>query len=849
MKALRLPSKAGDVVIHRRRPETFLCEAFAELFEKHTGRPLVYRGESLASFANKAFLELTRPPPRRPLADEQYHRLWEEQGSACNLCGASGNETKWDVDHKDPRFLGGGDDLDNLQILCPDCHASKTSLESLSYVEDEHPLLSRFSLETYDAFVNSPKLPQLVANLHKREDAAVSIDVIRCRYNAFVEQDAWDLPIFAPTDEMKPTVPGELGDYQWIDIGPLGSKRSPRTVLPYRGPLWYGPSIAAFLLDAGIATWCDFKLTYNAATKRPASFVGERLRVLNDIALELGRTFVAQAFLERRGAKTSDPEALAQLLAKTLTVSCLGVWACREHWRLKHFTTSCPDDVLFGGPVSIADTPGSPQEHGTSVFKDLLAKQRVLELTSMRPIHQRCLEEEHLQIARALLLATRARDPKYLISLRVDEVFLRVPPRDQERFKAMVAGVDYSNVHSILPSGRRPEHQRPSSSTAPVFRVKFVPQAALSGGELREPAETPTPFLAPAVWETFHEPLGGPDDFGQRFVADVLAGRSPYLGGAAGTGKTVILRATKAALEEAGLTCAAICLTHTGARNIGEGATTAHSFVMKYVLHGTFSGQVVLIEEISFMSLDLLAALEHLRLKGVLLICFGDFGQLPPVSNRWRGQEVAPDVFEHSRLFHSWSGGRRYVLGRCRRSDQAHFDFYTSLGTLGLEQALEAALARHPPRGDCDWNIVMSHKKRRMLNERLQRKAAAAYEGEDKLWIEAPDASFHCFPGTKLIGCNNTFKKIVNGSFLKVTSVSPETIGLLDEDTGAEFDVSPAQIAKHTRLSWALTLCSVQGRSLSGTIAVHDALSRYFTAVHLYVALSRATDGANVSVV
>ncbi len=89
-------------------------------------------------------------------------------------------------------------------------------------------------------------------------------------------------------------------------------------------------------------------------------------------------------------------------------------------------------------------------------------------------------------------------------------------------------------------------------------------------------------------------------------------------------------RAVRAALEEAGQTCQAICLTHTGARKVGQCTTTAHSFVQKFVRRETFSEQVALIDETIF----LLPALEHLRLKGVRLICFGDFGQLPPVCNR-----------------------------------------------------------------------------------------------------------------------------------------------------------------------------------------------------------------------
>ena len=60
--------------------------------------------------------------------------------------------------------------------------------------------------------------------------------------------------------------------------------------------------------------------------------------------------------------------------------------------------------------------------------------------------------------------------------------------------------------------------------------------------------------------------------------------------------------------------------------------------------------------------------------------------------------------------------------------------------------------------------------------------------------------------------------------------------------------MSAAQVAKHTRLRWALTLTSVQGRSLPGTIGIHDTNSKHFSAAHLYVALSRATDGANVTI-
>jgi hypothetical protein len=53
----------------------------------------------------------------------------------------------------------------------------------LSCVEEEHPLLSRFSLETYKSFVESQKPPPIAADLKASRDdgAAMSVDVIRCR--------------------------------------------------------------------------------------------------------------------------------------------------------------------------------------------------------------------------------------------------------------------------------------------------------------------------------------------------------------------------------------------------------------------------------------------------------------------------------------------------------------------------------------------------------------------------------------------------------------------------------------------------------------------------------------------
>ncbi len=81
--------------------------------------------------------------------------------------------------------------------------------------------------------------------------------------------------------------------------------------------------------------------------------------------------------------------------------------------------------------ASVLPTPGSPVEHNVdAVFRDYITKQRVVSLTSMRPVHQHCLEQERFQIVRALIKIRQWVQPQYLLCLRVDEVLCRIPRAD-----------------------------------------------------------------------------------------------------------------------------------------------------------------------------------------------------------------------------------------------------------------------------------------------------------------------------------------------------------------------------------------------------------------------------------
>jgi RNA-directed DNA polymerase len=62
---------------------------------------------------------------------EQIRYLWREQQRRCGGCGQLlREEEEWHIHHRIRRSLGGGDDLDNLELLHANCHRQKHSKQS-----------------------------------------------------------------------------------------------------------------------------------------------------------------------------------------------------------------------------------------------------------------------------------------------------------------------------------------------------------------------------------------------------------------------------------------------------------------------------------------------------------------------------------------------------------------------------------------------------------------------------------------------------------------------------------------------------------------------------------------------
>jgi hypothetical protein len=146
-----------------------------------------------------------------------------------------------------------------------------------------------------------------------------------------------------------------------------------------------------------------------------------------------------------------------------------------------------------------------------------------------------------------------------------------------------------------------------------------------------------------------------------------------------------------------------------------------------------------------------------------------------------------------------------------------------------------------------------------MINQISQELAVKELDPKESVVRLVPDEAtqsalneaqaFDLFVGTKLIGCNSEHKGIVNSALLMVEKITDTSATLRDEETGETVELTHKAVLKHTRLRWAITLASCQGRTLEGVVRLHDIGSKYFTTTNLYVAASRCIDSKDFEVV
>jgi len=636
-------------------------------------------------------------------------------------------------------------------------------------------------------------------------------------------------------DEIAPVEGYHLSDFHWVEIPP-GQLRSPLQSYAYDGARWYSKAECQFLLEHQICKWPDLKLAFQATAHRPPKELATQLRFMREVWEQVGATFAGEVWAGERKARAKT------LLAKTAMLALVGAWGRTENYKYTTITSSHPDDCAFEGEVLTSQAPGS------TVFHDITFRQRVRGYGTYLPLNLAARSLERLNVARAILVCLRHMRVERLLTIQVDCLVVQPPKKKARQVCEELQDMTYDKLHLAT---RRPltryagPIQDPIRSKEKVYQLKQLDEPLKVGGELtRQDGERPE--CEAWQWMVCTEPTTGADTFAVEVIQHVLKGSSACVVGAPGTGKSHMLTQLRDRLQEAGQTVEVLAPTNAAARIVG--GCTVHNFLTRSARneHG-FQG-TLLIDEVSMLSLALVAVLDNLRASGCRIVSFGDWDQLPPVGNSWRGKAVDPLILRESMLLKRWSNCTLFQLTRCRRSDQAHFNFYTQLHE-DLPTAI--AWARAAYKRSCQMtagalHLVISHRKRRNINAQLQEAFA---EGKPAVMVPAHDGEpeYACVVGTPLVG-SCTGRGFVNGAFYEVMTISTH-LRVLDKLTGEVMECSPEVLAKHTCLAHAVVFNRAQGLTIRDqTVVLHDLHSKYFRRPHLYVGLSRVTRGSDIRI-
>jgi hypothetical protein len=174
-----------------------------------------------------------------------------------------------------------------------------------------------------------------------------------------------------------------------------------------------------------------------------------------------------------------------------------------------------------------------------------------------------------------------------------------------------------------------------------------------------------------------------------------------------------------------------------------------------------------------------------------------------------------------------------------------------------LPVLLAEARRRFPAQGsnhEMDWHLCISNKARMAINAEVNDFQAARYEaqtGLSAMVLEPPETSklqqrIRLFPGLVLVG-NATEDGLKNGIFYSVVSVGEKAV-LQVADSTETVNVRLDRLTARLRPAAALTYFSSQGRTLRGTLRLHDTKSKHFSRRHLAVGVGRATSARLVQV-
>ena len=720
--------------------------------------------------------------------DKEFReQILTKHNNKCNICKCKLDEEKFHIDHVRPLSNGGSNDDDNLQILCLECHDTK------SQDEQENGIYRRVS-ETESSF-NKQVTDIINSNLAKSyafvetlndniyNKKVFTMDKNKCRKNELY-YSKYDFPVFTVMDTVE-KYDGQHGTgLYYIES---------ENYIPLRGNGWYYYPMVHYCLKHKLIEPYQIKYVVLASLSIPGNYYN---KFIDYCYSKLGK-FDKLSINSMIGAFNIN-------LDKHVNSKTIGVVKGAYKAYLKHFD----NDNSF---LNSFEINGETYYH---MYKDVKSVKYETELA----FYNQIIQMENILIHKMKTMIESKNGT--VLDLNTDAVSC-IFPDDVFPFK-------------LLDDGNLDDFFHDEDKKEPMFKLENKDR--LKHERCKQMIRTETYKYKKEQWTEYEDVKD--NDFTPLVNTILDSNKSFNILGRAGCGKSTLIKKIQKKLNENNKKYITLCPTNKACLVIKDAVTLckfSNKFKNKSVLKN-LSVDYIFVDEISMvheMYYKFLQIIKQIK-PNVIFIISGDFEQLKPVCDR-----VDVD-YKNSRILFELCDGNRLNLSICRRSDDKLFNLCKAPHTIKKGQF-----------GNKQYklNLCYTNKKRIEINEAIMKQQVKKYGSGLKLKAtKNPNSQdIELLKNMPIIAIKTDSKfNIVNNEMFTIKSICRGIIEIENELKGV-IEIPVDKFQHLFFIAYAITIHKSQGSTFDKSYTIHE-WSKLDNTLK-YVALSRATDIKLINIV
>lgn len=772
-----------------------LCDQLKIKFNNQTISSIVLECEKKFYKLKSERIELTK---------EEKTEMLEENEHKCNKCEQTLKKNKYHFDHIIPLASGGSNDIDNIQILCIECHHNKTREEQQNsdyiFVNKSE---SSFNQEVKDIFIsNDSKAYAFIENVQydtkqvdeQGYDKLLHIDICKTRRNILM-YNTIPLSTYTVMDQIE-----EFDKNKDINIKPGIYYIITSCYFPCRGNGWYSHNMISHLLETNRITLDDIKYKLLSTLNLEADyFKGFFNYVVNNFGDKFGKL---------------GPNAMVGLFNKRMTLKSRLYMTSSEKQAISQFYESPNKNVLYDSDVDLY-----------CIYEN----QEVEYDETRTPIYKYVVEQEAIELD---LLKSRVEQAGGII-VRYNTDCISAYFKDDRKIKHIVNNTFWDEEQTV----KKYKFEEKDTFVTKNEKMKQYKRTNVYEHNFNR------------EWNITLDN----DNFDELAQNIINSNQGILINGRAGCGKSTLLKNVMSKLPEDSF----ITLAPTNkACRVIDGQTIhkflASSFNNKKVLKTKLEGKTyIIVDEISMVKeLFYKVFLSIKRIKpDIKFILCGDFKQLKPVNDRYDyDYENSPALFE-------LCDSNKLQLTKCRRADDIMFNLCnpSKINKLDISQFGNSFTTRH---------LAYTNNKRIEINEQCMKmfideqnelakknkKKKPRTLNLKKLEFDNNSQDVELLPNMPIIArVNNKSLEIANNETFMIISIDENIIKVKSDSTKQTINIAVAEFQKLFYVAFCITVHKSQGATFNYPYSIHQ--WNLFDRRLKYVALSRATRKEYINII